>query len=295
MARLAAIDGRSVEALIEEAPTGSDRRWTLTREQRLTYVEELAPDNEIVDGALWSVPGVDELSVEVEFAREMGVGVGTVLTFDVQGVPLDLTVTSLRTVDWRTFRINFFLVVERGVLEDAPQSRLATAALPRGEEQATQDALAAAYPNVTLVDIRSLLDKVATIMRRLGSAIRLLGGFTALAGLAILFGAVAADASRRARDVALMKVLGWTRLGVAAVLTVEFALTGLVAGLVGTGAAGLLTWAFTTHVLELEGHLFPEVHVAGLVLTVVLVTTAGLAASWTALRQRPVEALRDEP
>ncbi|HBL30732.1 MAG TPA: ABC transporter permease, partial [Acidobacteria bacterium] len=76
---------------------------------------------------------------------------------DVQGVPLELTVTSLRTVNWRTFGINFFLVVEPGVLEDAPQQRLAAFQLPRGTEQKVQDELAALYPNVTLLRIREIL------------------------------------------------------------------------------------------------------------------------------------------
>ncbi len=45
----------------------------------------------------------DEISVEREFADELWVGLGSVLTLDVQGIDLDLTVTSLREVDWGTF------------------------------------------------------------------------------------------------------------------------------------------------------------------------------------------------
>src|SRR5215210_728206 len=168
MARISAIDGRKVEQLAataearreKEKQDGEERegarRWALTREQRLTYMRELPADNRLVAGKLWSDPKRAEVSVEKEFADDLGLKLGSTIRFDVQGVPLELTVTSLRTVDWQTFGINFFLVVEPGVLEKAPQNRLAATRLPRGSEQKVQDALAAAYPNVTLIRVREV-------------------------------------------------------------------------------------------------------------------------------------------
>ncbi|HET9226858.1 MAG TPA: FtsX-like permease family protein, partial [Thermoanaerobaculia bacterium] len=129
MARVAAIDGTSVEQLAAEAEKRRElekqdgkeregpRRWALTREQRLTYMKELPADNKIIEGKLWSDPSRAEVSVEQEFADDLDLKLGSKVRFDIQGVPLDLTVTSVRTVDWQTFGINFFLVVEPGVLE----------------------------------------------------------------------------------------------------------------------------------------------------------------------------------
>ncbi|MFQ5351159.1 MAG: ABC transporter permease, partial [Thermoanaerobaculia bacterium] len=152
-ARLSAIDSTPVEELA--AGEGhSDRRWALTREQRLTYGERLPDDNRVIAGALWADPKRDEISVEEEFAAEIGAVLGSRLAFDVQGVPIELFVTSLRTVEWRTFGINFFFVVEPGVLEEAPHYRLATAQLPADSEAAIQDRLAAEHPNVLLLRIR---------------------------------------------------------------------------------------------------------------------------------------------
>ena len=94
-------------------------------------MRDLPKDNRIVEGYLWSDPARAEVSVEKEFADDIGVRLGSTLRFDIQGVPLEVEVTSLRTVDWQTFGINFFLVVEPGVLEQAPQQRLAVARMPR--------------------------------------------------------------------------------------------------------------------------------------------------------------------
>ncbi|HEY0515419.1 MAG TPA: FtsX-like permease family protein [Thermoanaerobaculia bacterium] len=319
MARLAAIDGVRTEDLVaareKEAGKdsgegngrdrgergerggggrGGDRRWGLTREQRLTYMRELPKDNKIVAGALWSDPARPEVSLEKGFAEEIGAHLGSTLTFNVQGVPLDLEVTSLRTVDWGTFGINFFLVVEPGVLESAPQQRLAVARLPRGAEQRVQDLLAARYPNVTFLRIREILEKVLKVLRRISLGIRFLGGFTVVAGIAILAGAVSAGSARRGREVALLKTLGMTRRGVAATFAVEYALVGLVAGAIGAVGGAVLAWGVVTRGFKIPWALDPWILTAALAASILLTVIAGLAASLRALERRPIEVLRAE-
>ena len=293
MMRLAAIDGQTVEQLMAAGPQSRDRRWALTREQRVTYMERLPADNQIVAGALWRDPR-PEVSLEEEFASELRVGLGSVLRFDVQGVPIELVVTSLRTVDWQTFGINFFIVVEPGVLEDAPQFRFAVAQLPKDREQLVQDLVAAGYPNVTMVKIREILEKLVAVMRRIGLGIRFLGGFTVLAGIAILAGAVSAGAGQRGREVALLKTLGVTRRGVIATFAVEYALIGLVAGLIGAAAGAVLAWAVLTRGFEMDWQLQPLPLATAVVGSILLTVIAGLAVSARALERRPVEVLRGE-
>ncbi len=326
MGRLAAIDGKSVEEMakaeeaeMEKGQKGEDeggrersrrgggfgprrgpggpggrRRWALSREQRLTYMRELPKDNVVVAGSLWSDPDHAEVSVEQEFAENLGIGLGSMLRFDVQGVPVDLKVTSLRTVDWKTFGINFFLVVKPGVLDAAPQQRLAAVLLPKGGEQRVQDLLAASYPNVTVLRIREILEKIVKVMDRIGLGIRFLGGFTVLAGIAILAGAVSAGSARRGREVALLKTLGMTRRGVAGAFAVEYALIGLVAAAIGAAGGYALAWGVITRGFELPWEIQPWPLVIALLAGVSLTVVAGLAASLRALERRPIEVLRAE-
>jgi putative ABC transport system permease protein len=131
-------------------------------------------------------------------------------------------------------------------------------------------------------------------LERLGLAIRILGGFAIAAGVAILAGAVGATASRRGREVALLKTLGATRRGVVAIFAVEFALIGLVAGLVGTVGGAVLAWIVMTRGMELEWAWRPWVMAGAPFATVALSVLAGIAASAGALRRRPIEVLRAE-
>lgn len=297
MARLTSIDGQGAEVRAKQAKTEGNRdggrRWALTREQRLTYLLELPRGNTLTAGTLWDEPAVPEVSVEADFARDLGVQLGSKLGFDIQGVPFELTVTSLRTVDWSTFGINFFLVVEPGVLEKAPQQRVAAARLVPGSEDAVQDQLAARFPNVTMIRIREIIEKVIAVLDRISLGVRFLGGFTALAGVAILAGAVSSTASRRGREVALLKTLGLTRGTVLALFTVEHALVGLVAGVLGSGGAAILAWVVLTRGMQVDGAFEPVPLLIGVGASVALSVVAGLGASLRALGRRPIEVLRE--
>jgi len=293
MGRLREIDGRPVSELAEESEDLGRARWVFTREQRLTWMSELSETNEIVAGSLWSEPGVDEVSVEREFARDLGVEVGSTLELDVQGVPVELKVTSLRDVDWQSFSINFFLVVEPGVLEDAPHFRIAAARLdPAEAEYALQNELSQDFPNVTLMRVRPILEKIAGVLERLALGVRALGAFTILTGLVILAGAVATTALHRRREAALLKTLGVTRGGVTRLFAVEYALCGLIAGVIGAAGALVLTWAFLEQVLDLETQVAYAGVPAAALAAALLATLSGLAASWKALLTRPLETLR---
>ncbi|MCB1282185.1 MAG: hypothetical protein KDB18_11760, partial [Salinibacterium sp.] len=186
MARLAAINDVPVRELAKKRGKGRRGGWTMRREQRLTYYEDLPDDNRIVAGELWSDPEAFEVSLEQSFAERLGVELGDRLAFDVQGIPIELVVTSLRTVEWESFSMNFFLVAEPGVLDQAPGFRLATGRLDASREQALQDRLAREFPNVTVLRVRPIIERLLELMGRLALGIRVIGAFTVLAGLAIL-------------------------------------------------------------------------------------------------------------
>jgi putative ABC transport system permease protein len=292
VARLESIDGKSVDALVAER--GEDARWSLTREQRLSYMAALPATNTLVAGQAFSDAVANELSLEQRYAESLGATVGSRVRFDVQGVPVEFTVTSLRTVSWESFDMNFFLVAEPGVLEGAPQSVLLTAQLDADRESAVQDRLAAAYPNVTLVSVRAVLTQARGLLERLAWGIRAVGGFTALAGIAILVSGVAADAARQGRKVALLKTLGTTRAGVVTVFAIEYGLVGALAGVLGIVGAVGLSHTIVTRMMRLDWVTDGWALVAAFVVSVGLSAVVGVLANQRALRVRPAEVLRGE-
>ena len=295
--RLRSVAGVALKELVARSDAGEDpghRRWVLTREQRLTSMVTLPEGNVVVEGSLWSEPNRAEVSIERDFADDLGASVGDTVVFDIQGVPLELYVSSIRTVEWQRFSLNFFLVVEPGVVEEAPRFRVASARLDDAVERQVQDRLAAAYPNVTLLRLREVLEKVVAILEQVGLGVRLLGSFSVLAGIAILAGSVSAGAVRRAREVALYKAIGMTRSQVAATLALEYALVGLVSGVIGAAGGVLLAWYISRFGFQIAWVWRPEVYLASVAAAVALTVIAGVGASLRALAVRPVAVLRWE-
>jgi len=294
-ARLSAVDGVDVGTLAERARLDDDpdrRTWMFTREQRLTWMQDLPRDNRLVAGDLWNDPTADEVSVEEDFARDLGAQIGSRLEFNVQGVTMDLVVTSIRSVDWESFGINFFLIAEPGVLDRAPHFALAAARLDADSEARTQDALTREYPNVTMIRVRTILEKLMKILAQLAIGVRVLGSFTILTGVVILAGVVSASSLHRAREVALLKTLGVTRAGVTVLFATEFALIGFASGLIGSLAAFALAWAVLERLIEFDSSLpWWSIPVAAFG-TAVLSAVCGLIASAKALTARPIESLR---
>ena len=295
LGRVRTIDGEPVEERIDDG-----NRWALSRQLRLTYLDELPADNVIVEAAgpvagpsPWIDPAIAEVTVEQEFAETIGVGVGSVIALDVAGRKVEVTVTSLRSVDWEGFGINFFLVVEPAILDWAPHTRLAAAWLPPERELEIQDAVYRAHPGVAMVRIREMLQKVVELIGNLELGVRVLGSFTVAAALLTLAGAVAAGSLRRGREVALLKTIGSTRFDVLRAFAAEYALIGLsasvVAALLGTAAA----WWLVTRELELEWSFRPWAVLGALLAGGLLSLGTGILASAGAMRRPPIDSLRE--
>jgi putative ABC transport system permease protein len=295
-ARLSAVNGRAVTELVQERAGNPNARgsahWVLTREQRIASMRELPADNRIVAGSLWSDPHASELSLEVGFARALGAELGSVLSFDIQGVLVDLRVTSLRTLNFRSFALNFFMVAEPGALAEAPHVVLAGVRMQGRSEQHVQDQLAASYANVTMVRVENMIQRAEGALHDAALAVRVLGSFAIMTGLLILAGTIAATQRTRAREAALLKALGVHRAKIIAMVAVEHAVSGVLAGTLGAVVGYLLTTFLATHLLDLSTPASWLTCFSGVLCIVAMSVITGLAASIRTLVVRPLEVLR---
>lgn len=293
MGRIAAIDGVDAETRAEQLDRGWRRRQLMSQQQ-LTYYEELPPDNEILEGELWSKPDTAELSLEREFAGRLGLELGSTVDFNFFGTTRSFEVTTIRDVEWDSFNPNFEIVAEPGTLDDVPQLRVASARIGEADGQAIQNAVAEAFPNITFIQAAEVIDRIALQLSRIGWGVRMLGLFVIGAGVAVLAGTVGIESRRRGREVALLKTLGMTRRQVVGLLATEYALVGAVAAVIGAAGGGVVAWLAITRGMEIEWVLNPMLFGATIAGGMATATLAGIGASTSALRKRPIEVLRYE-
>jgi len=256
------IKGVPIREMLRDASEGGDRRenrggrrgrWALRHEYRATYRDQLTATESIVAGA-WSGTAGDTVFVSLEdgVAASLGVGVGDQLTFDVQGVPIETTVGSLRSVNWQRIMPNFLALFPAGILEPAPQFHvLVTRAETTAQMAALQRDVVLDYPNVSVIDLGSVLSTVDNILDKVSLVIRFMAFFSVAVGLIVLIGVVTGSRYQRIQESVLLKTLGASRRQIVKIMVLEYLFLGSFAAATGLVLSLGGVWGLSRFVFEI--------------------------------------------
>lgn len=303
--RLEMINGRSFTKMIEgKGPVTreeeEDRRFR-NRGFNLSYHDGLRESELLYQGRIWTGSfhsgkgAIPQVSVEHRFAERLGIQVGDVLNFDVEGVPVQGKVTSLRRIRWTSFQPNFFVLFQPGVLDDAPRSYIGTIpALSAGRRIEVQNQVVERFPNISLVDVTDLVTRILDIFHQMGIGIRAIAWLTLGVGLMVLFSIANHQARTRSRESILLKVLGASFAEIRAMVGIEFGILGVCSSAVGALLSYGVSYVMSVMVFEgvwVFSWKIPLLSVAAI--TALSILTA-LAATRGVLVRKPVELLQDD-
>ena len=250
--RLTAINGRQVNSA-EYAD--SQTRRLLNREFNLSYVDRLAADTVFAAGTQWSGANpLNQFSVEQGIADRLHLKLGDSLIFDVGGTLVSAPVTSLRKVKWDSFKVNFFVVANSALLQNMPAGYVTSFYLPP-TRIAVLNELINAYPNLTVIDVSAILHTIETELTQATEAVEFVFLFSLASALAVLYAAIVATRDERARETAVWRVLGASRRQLRIVQTVEFAATGVLAGLLAATGASAIGWSVGSRLFGIPYHI----------------------------------------
>ena len=233
--------------------------------------------NQIVAGQ-WSPEAAGEVSVEEGIATTLGLKLGDSMTFDIGGTQVTSRITSLRKVDWGSFRANFFVMYTVSQLPDVPATYMSAFKAP--DVKGFDNAMVRTFPNVTNVDLSLTINQVQKVLDQVIRAVEFLFGFTLAAGLVVLFAAVTATREERAREFAIMRAVGARASLLRQVQRAELAGVGMLAGVLASFVAIVVGWALAKYVFEFTWTAAWWVPLAGGALGAAL----ALAAGWWGLR-----------
>jgi putative ABC transport system permease protein len=297
--RLAEVKGRRTAEILLD-PQRKTPEWELEREYRTTYRDHLA-DTEKITAGRW-IGRVDyhpgdtvPISLDGDIAKDLGTKIGDELVFDVQGVPIKTTLASTREVDWKRFQTNFFVVFPAGVLENAPTFHVLVSRVPTPADSARlQNAMVAKYPNVSAIDLTSVIQTVDSILSKVALVIRVMSLFTVGAGVIVLASTIWSGRYQRLQESILLRTLGASRAQIWKILCAEYFLLGLFASLTGIALAVAASWGLARFIFKLgyAPSILPlfvaAAAVSGLTVAVGLIASRGVGSS------PPLEILRAE-
>ncbi|MEY2556586.1 MAG: putative transport system permease protein [Verrucomicrobiota bacterium] len=297
--RLAEIKGRKTVDILTD-PQRKIPEWELQREYRCTYREQLSETEKITAGH-WvgrvdyhpgdSVP----ISLDGEIAKDFNAKIGDELIFDVQGIPIKTTIASLRTVDWKRFQTNFFVLFPAGVLENAPTFHVLVSRVDTPADSARlQNAVVAKYPNVSAIDLTSVIQTVDGILSKVALVIRVMSLFTVGAGIVVLASTIWSGRYQRLQESILLRTLGASRAQIWKILCAEYGLLGVFASATGIILAVASSWALARFVFKLSYAPSPWPLLVTAAAVSSLTVAIGLIASRGVASRPPLEILRAE-
>ena len=193
------------------------------------------------------------ISLDTEIAKDFKTKIGDKLIFDVQGVPLKTTIASIRTIDWKRFQTNFFVLFPAGVLENAPTFHVLVSRVETPADSARlQNAVVAKYPNVSAIDLTSVIQTVDSILDKVALVIRVMSLFTVGAGIVVLTSTIWSGRYQRLQESILLRTLGASRAQIWKILCAEYFLLGVFASATGIILAVVSSWALARFVFQLS-------------------------------------------
>ena len=269
---------------------------------QLTWPPEEAtppPGDKVVDGKWWTAEQAADASHPViaiarSTALRLNVHVGDRVTFAPQDEPLTATVAALFDADSQHAFSRADFIVPEAVLHGMPVTWYGGLHCDPSKTGDLRRALYQHYPTITVIDVAATVETVRQVLLQISYVIDFLAGFSTFAGIVILASAIAGTRYRRIREVVVLKTLGATRPRIAAIFSIEFAVLGLIAGVVGLVFANVLARVLLVHQFHFAYKLNWGWNLGALVITAALTVAAGWLASHRVLGQKPLEVLREE-
>lgn len=295
--RLTSINGQT----IPEIKTDSELKietWALNREYRSTYRNHLIDTEQLIEGVFTGESVGREpipISVEESIAKSLAIKLGDRILFDVQGIPIETRVDSMRKVDWQKMRTNFYVVFPNGVLEEAPTFYAIVTKVPdRVATAGLQELIVKEFPNVSAIDLSLVIETVTSTLNRVAFVIRFIASFSIATGLLVLAGSIITSRYQRVRESVLLRTLGASSGFIQSMMAIEYLLLGTLASIAGVTLSLIATWMLAHFVFKLP-YTVDWVSLPVTILTVSLLTLLiGLANSRGIARHPPLAILREE-
>ncbi len=287
--RLVAINGKPVSP---DDYQKADAKRLVDREFNLSYTTELPGDNRVVEGGWFGARDKPQVSIEQGLAKTINVKLGDTLRFDVAGLQVEGPVTSVRKLDWNSFKVNFFVLMPPAALADLPATFITSFYLPAGR-QTMIDGLVGIYPNVTAIDTAPILAQIQRTIAQVIGAVQFLFLFTLAAGVLVLYAALAGTRDERMRESALLRALGASHQQVRAVQVAEFVAVGALAGLMAAIGAQAIGYVLASRVFEFHIDFNPWLLPAGIAAGVACAGVGGWLSLRRVLARPALQSLRD--
>ncbi len=269
---------------------GARAKRLIHKDYNLSYANALPAANKITAGQWWS-GDTPQISLEDKMANTLKLSIGDTLRFNIAGESLQARISSLRKVQWDSFQVNFFAMLNPAALAEFPASWVTSVYVPP-TDNSTITQLAQTYPTISALDIGTLIRQIRNLIDHAALAVEGVFGFTLLAAIVVFLAAFQAERVERAREIALLRTFGASRAQVQKAALVEFVLLGGLAGFLAAAIASTAGWLLAERVFNLHWELNLTLWWSAILAGTFMTTSTGLMSVRQVLRSTPLQGLK---
>lgn len=223
----------------------------------LTYRNRLQDSETTVEGEFFGQhhdnQKLPQISIEKRYSERIGVKVGDIMTFDVQGVELKAQVGSLRKVRWTSFQPNFFILFPEGVLEEAPQIFLTSiSGHPKNLIREFQKSVATQFKNVSIIDLARTIENSLKYIEQMSLGLQFMAWLAVLVGILVFIVLLNTQIKERIQEMNLLQILGATSPQILKIVMVQFLILITTSITFGVLLGLILAWIIITFFFDIR-------------------------------------------
>lgn len=243
----------------------------------LSWSQDLPAANTLSSGEWWGQG--PEVSIAENWAKTFNLGVGDRITVSVGERQIEARIANVRSVDWDSFRVNFFLLFKPETVSGLDSTWVTS--IRTDAEQARQlGTVIRSFPNVTLIDVDALLTRILGVVDAVVRSLSVIFWCALAAAATVLLAALSVSAGARRFESALWRSLGASQRTLQRTQWLELGSVGALGGAFGGLAALITGWQLASRVFQIDYAPPWWLPLGGAALG----ATLSLAAAWLVLR-----------
>ena len=288
--RLLEINGQKVSP---ETAGNREAKQMLSRELNLSWAENISDWNKVIQGDWWEKQAAisPQFSIEKSVAEHLSVSLGDKLKFKIADQFVEAPVTSVREVDWGSFRANFYVIASPGALDELPSTYMSPFYLAP-EKFELLNKMIESFGNVTVIDVAAIMTHVREIIDRVTMAVEYVFLFTLLSGFMVLLAGIQSTHDERQLENAILRTVGGRSKQIYQTLVLEFVSLGMLSGFVAALLASLIGAVLAHFVLKTPVEINEFLWFLGLAGGAIGVGVVGVLGSRRTMNQPPMTVLR---
>ena len=251
----------------------NDKEIQIDRNFNITWIYNLPEQNQILEGEWFSGENKNGISISDEIAERYNLRVGDLVYLKVEDKEIKTFIQSTRTVNWDNFSPNFFVIGHPSLFEDIPSTFITSFYIPK-EKQEIAAELMREFRTVSVFSIEELIKQVKEIIDQVTKALNSILLLTCLSAIFLALSALQDGFSVRRHQSAILRTLGASNSLIKNSSLIEFALLGLISGILGALMSYSGVYFIETKVFQTTANFYPELFVLGP--TIGLIVVSGL-------------------